>query len=83
MRRIKQSLMISIIIILSILLGACGSLTQPAMPAEPVLPAESPTPEPITTKLPPTPEPTPAAIVPMVWLDPRLPEELQAMLGEL
>ena len=83
MRRIKQSLMISIIIILSILLGACGSLTQPAMPAEPVLPAESPTPEPITTKLPPTPEPTPAAIVPMVWLDPRLPEELQILLGEM
>ncbi|HOF28682.1 MAG TPA: CapA family protein [Anaerolineaceae bacterium] len=75
--------MISIIIILSILLGACGSLTQPAMPAEPVLPAESPTPEPITTKLPPTPEPTPAAIVPMVWLDPRLPEELQILLGEM
>jgi len=75
--------MISIIIILSILLGACGSLTQPAMPAEPVLPAESTTPEPITTKLPPTPEPTPAAIVPMVWLDPRLPEELQILLGEM
>ena len=75
--------MISIIIILSILLGACGSLTKPAMPAEPVLPAESPTPEPITTKLPPTPEPTPAAIVPMVWLDPRLPEELQILLGEM
>ena len=83
MRRIKQSLMISIIIILSILLGACGSLTQPAMPAEPVLPAESPTPKPIATQLPPTPEPTPAAIVPMVWLDPRLPEELQILLGEM
>ena len=83
MRKIKTSYFCFLVVILSLLLSACGiDLSQPATgepSAMPVIQTQSPT----FTLVPPTPEPTRTAPPPAVWIDPRLPVSILQALGDL
>lgn len=74
----------SLVVILSMLLTGCsGGLLQPISPTPSALPNEAPTQTSTPTQIIQTPEPTRTAPPPVVWIDPRLPEEILHNLGDL
>jgi len=79
MRRVKTIPFISVFMVLSLVLVACGTLLQPVVPDQPIIPSETPTLSPTATPIAPTPTP----LAPVVWIDPRLPAEILQLLGEL
>lgn len=79
MRRAKASMFSLVLMVLSLVLTACGPLLQPTTPDQPVLPSATPKPLPTATLI----APTPTTAPPAVWIDPRLPEEILQTLGDL
>lgn len=84
MRRTRIISFYSFVIILSLLLSACGiGLVKPDTPTSTPLPTAAPSQPPTPTEIPRTPQPTPTSIPPAVWIDPRLPEGILQALGDL
>ena len=84
MRRARTFSFYSIVIILSLVLSACGiALVKPDTPTSTPLPTAAPSQPPTPTEIPRTPQPTPTSIPPAVWIDPRLPEGILQALGDL
>lgn len=79
MRRVKTVPVCSVFMVLSLMLSACGTLLQPVVPDQPIIPSVTPTLFPTATPI----APTPATFPPAVWIDPRLPAEILLSLGEL
>jgi len=79
MRRVKAVSFYSLVIVLSLVLGACGGLVQPVSPTQSSLPSATPSLAPTFTPV----VPTPTAMPPAVWIDPRLPEKILADLGDM
>ncbi len=79
MRRTKTVTFISVFIVGSMVLSACGGLLQPVVPTQPAFETAVPTLVPTATLIPPTPTSVPLA----VWIDPRLPEEILETLGNM
>lgn len=84
MRRARTVSFYSIVIILSLVLNACGiALVQPNTPTSTLLPTAAPSQVPTATEIVATPELTPTSLPPAVWIDPRLPGEILDTLGDL
>ena len=84
MRRARTFSFYSIVIILSLLLSACGiGLVQPNTPTSTPLSTAAPSQPPTATEIAVTPELTPTSLPPAVWIDPRLPGEILDTLGDL
>ena len=84
MRRARTFSFYSIVIILSLLLSACGiALVQTNTPTSTPLPVVAPSQVPTATEIAATPEPTSTSLPPAVWIDPRLPEGIKQTLGDL
>ncbi len=84
MRRARTVSFYSIVIILSLLLSACGiALVQTNTPTSTPLPVVAPSQVPTATEIAATPEPTSTSLPPAVWIDPRLPEGIKQTLGDL
>jgi len=80
MRRARTVSFYSFVIILSLVLTACGiELVQPITVTPTALPSAVPSPEPTATQV--TTKPT--ALPPLVWIDPRLPGEILQTLDDL
>ncbi len=79
MRRAKTVPFYSLFMVLSLVLGACGTLLQPVVPDQPIIPSETPTLSPTATPI----APTPTTLVPAVWLDPRLPTRILQSLDHI
>lgn len=67
------------LMVLILMLTACGALLQPVAPDQTSLPSATSTLGPTVTPV----APTPTSMPPTVWIDPRLPEEILQSIGEL
>ena len=79
MRRVRFFSFFSLIIILSLVLTACGiALLQPGTVTPTALPTAVPSLEPTATQI----IPTPTSLPPSVWIDPRLPGDILEAVGD-
>ena len=79
MRRTRAVPFFSLIIILSLVLTACGiALLQPGTVTPTALPTAVPSLEPTATQI----IPTPTSLPPSVWIDPRLPGDILEAVGD-
>ena len=79
MRRVRFFSFFSLIIILSLVLTACGiALLQPGTVTPTEFPTAAPTLEPTATQI----IPTPTSLPPSVWIDPRLPGDILEAVGD-
>ena len=79
MRRVRVFSFFSLIIILSLVLTACGiALLQPGTVTPTALPTAVPSLEPTATQI----IPTPTSLPPSVWIDPRLPGDILEAVGD-
>ena len=84
MRRARTFSFYSIVIILSLVLSACGiALVQPNTPTSTLFPTAAPSRVPTATEIAVTPEPTSTSLPPAVWIDPRLPGKILDTLGDM
>jgi len=83
MKRARIVSFYSIVIILSLVLSACGiALVQPNTPTSTPLPITAPSQVPTATEIAAIPELTPTSLPLLVWIDPRLPGEILDTIGD-
>jgi poly-gamma-glutamate synthesis protein (capsule biosynthesis protein) len=83
MKRARTFSFYSIVIILSLVLSACGiALVQPNTPTSTPLPITAPSQVPTATEIAAIPELTPTSLPLLVWIDPRLPGEILDTIGD-
>jgi len=79
MKKAKIVPFFSAFIVLTLLITACGTLVQPVVTDQPIIPSATSTLSPTATPIP----PTPTNPVPAVWLDPRLPAKILQSLDAI